>query len=1340
MAQKISMDLELRFIDNATSQAKSTSKALDKIEKEAKAAGQEIDNLSKKKAKPTVDAETNKVDQKLNKIDSLLKKLGFRKTKTTIDADDRATAKITKALNKVMAWSGKKFNAFLELKDSNALRTLNKMSDGMRRLTSKVWSIAIKVPSTVFSGLNTLKNSLFSIQNIIKGIAAAWAAVKLIKEPINLADAYSSAQIGFSTLLGESQGQKMMDDLDAFAKATPFKASEVIAQTQRMIAMGWEAENIIKDMTIIGDAAAATGKGEQGLQQIVTALAQIKTKGKLSTEELNQLAEAGISAKRYIAEGLGYGTGDEGIAAMTKDLEDGAIASNAALQALLSGMQEYKGMMDKTANETVSGLWGQIEDTFEINIARRWGQGLQDGAKKSFGSIVELINEADGALTEFGDTVYKVGKDISNWSADKLRNAVQRIMDITGSYEFQNAGLAEKFKMLWKGVITDPLKEWWEGGGRDKTIETAGEIGAWMGKTITSGLLAIFGVTDILDDETAAKLGESGGMSVAQSFAKGFKENFDGSAITEAFTDAIGDVWGALPGWAKFLLGTYGVGKAAGFLSNIAGGVSSFIGGVSNVFGSASAGTGLFGIGANTAIGLGAGNMAGGASLGAAGLTALGLAGIAGGVAGGASLIKAFSDLYKGYTTDDKIEADARQTSGWVTAGGVGIGAAAGAAIGSAIPVLGTAVGALVGAGVGGIAGWLGGNKRADDIRATDDAINDVTAAVQELETEEEKLEAKNKLVWQSMRDHFGDVKLSMTEITRLANQVVWGKDLASYEKFASATKQAAASLQSMNSAGQQTDRWMWKAGLGVTFNDDEIESIVASFDEYIASAQAYLENKHYEFTAAVGLLVDIESENGKSIIESGNAFYGKYKADLDAAGKELGELLTQSIADGFINAEEQTAIAAAQQKIADITQKIADAETSAELQLIDLKFGNGKLDVDSFDNFMVQVQATLDQRMSANDEAFKVAVSALQLQLQDGAISESEYNSQLQTLVDGYTAKVDSVKAEILNVELEIIGDAYKKELEKYGGDAATILRQGLVNSLSEGVDPINWSTEQARRYLGLDSLSESSAGAIAQMLGGVADQLQLVEIDGQLLVSLGVTVPGDTPSKVEQAIDGAVPDSLTESIDVRLSPRAILERRLMLSGSDLGVQSSYNVSPVVNVNARLGTVSTVSVPKNLVSQLDQYRGGIVGPGSIPGYYDGGMVRGGAQLIRVAEEGSPEMIIPLSSQRRQRGLDLWEKAGQMLKVPGFARGGRTDGGDEGIRFMNYGSGEASGAQSVKVDVGGVKVEIHVDTDGSTNVVEAIKAQLGEITDAVVGAIADELGALFENTPVRGGA
>lgn len=1342
MASKMTIDMELRFNDSATGQAKSASKAFDQMGKEAKAAGREIDNLAKKKATPAVDTDTSKVDKKLNRIDSVLKKLGFRRTRTTIDADDRATSKITKALNKVKGWAGKKFNAFLELKDSNALRTLNKMSDGLSSLTKKTFRVPVKILDYATRPLRSLQSMLFSIKGLVAAITAGFAAKQLILNPINVADAYSSAKISFSTLLGESQGQQMMDNLDDFAKATPFNTTNVISNAQKMLAMGWDAENIIEDMEIIGNAAAATGKLDQGLESIVRAMSQIKTKGRLSTEELNQMAEAGIAAKAMLAEQLGYGTGDSGIAAMTEDLEEGAIASDVAIQALLAGMQKYDGMMESMANETVEGLGSQIKDAFDINVVRRWGQGLQDGAKRGFGTVVDLLDESEGALSEFGDMLYDIGHNVSNWVADKFQNSVDKILEITDSFEFKNASLSEKFKMLWKGVITDPLREWWEGGGRDKTVETAGEIGEWMGKTITSGLLTIFGVTDILDDETAGRLGEEGGMSIAQSFAKGFKENFDGSAITDAFVDAIGNVWNALPTWAQFLIGGYAVGKAAGGLANLAGGVSSFIGGAKGIIGSANSMTGILGFGTNAAINLGAGNLAGGAALGAGTLSMLGLGATAGGLAAGATLIKGGMDLYKGYTTDDEVEAKASKTSGYAAISGVASGAVLGATIGSIIPGLGTLVGGLIGAGIGGIGGWLLGDYEADKIRATDDAVNDVTAAVQDLETEEEKLEAKNKLVWQNMRDHFGDIKLSMTEIKRLTDQIVWGDDMGKYDTFASATQTAAANLQSLNAAGQQTDRWMWKAGLGVTFNEDEIASIEESFDQYISSAQSYVENKHYEFTAAVGLLVDVESENGQSIIASGNALYSMYQKKLEEAGQELGDLLTQSIADGFINAEEQKAITAAQQKIASITQRIAEAETSAELELIDLKFGNGKLDPDSFGNFMSQIQTTLEERMTANDEAFTVAVSALQLELREGAISREEYEQQLNALTEGYTATVESVKAEILNVELDIIGEAYAED-----GVTKDKLSKALQDSLAQGIDPITWTTEQARQFLGIDSLSESSAGAIAQMLGGVADQLQLVEVDGQLMLKLGVSVPGDTPTKVEAAVDQAVPGSVDEDVHVNINPiDKILP--LSLTGSDLGVQNSYSFSPLINVSARLGSVSRVTVPKASVIAIDQYRGGIVGAGGLKAFAtggiadgtDGGMVRGGAQIIRVAEEGSPEMIIPLSNQRRDRALQLWRKAGEMMNVPGFARGGRTDGGDEGIRFLGSDSGEASGGQPVHVEVGGVKVELHVNADGSTNVVDAIKAQLGEITDAVVGAIADELGALFENTPVRGGA
>lgn len=1297
--------------------------------------GRFIDNISgpAKKAKATIEYLGNAADEKLKKLSAK------RELEMQLQFDDRATAKIKKAIALGGRLDGKVWTAMAKLKDNGALQTIQKIQAGGKSLAGKTWTTIIRVKDYALAPINKLRSALFSVKTLVGAIFAGMAANQLVMQPIGLADAYSSAKIGFSTLLGESRGAQMMNDLDEFAKATPFKSSEVISQTQRMLAMGWDAEAIIDDMRTIGDAAAATGKGEMGLQQIVTALAQIKTKGKLSTEELNQLAEAGVSAKRYIAENLGYGQGDEGIAKMTKDLENGAIQSGKALEALLTGMKEYQGMMDKTANETVSGLKSQLEDTFEINILRRWGQGLQEGAKQGFGSIVSLLDKADGALTSFGDTIQEIGSTISTYAANKLKDVVETITEITDSYDFKNAGLGDKIKMLWSGAVADPLKEWWNGGGREKTAETAGEIGSWMGKMLSDGLLAILGATDVLAD---AKIGENGGMTIAQSFVKGFTDNFDGYQITNAFVDAIKNIWDALPWWGKALIGgniatnaltgiagitsaigTRGTINAAGAIEGASGllgaigtrgaiidgklvGASGMLGTIGRVGATSAGGYGLLGGLSNLGYGLiGKGTMgyyglASGATVGGGAAALAGAAGIAGGVMGGAALIKGGIDLYgahKAYQAGDETEGRARSASGGWAIGGV----AAGAAIGSLIA---PGIGTLIGAGVGGLAGWIAGDHTADSIRkakyeseAMKNAISDSNVSAEELARTFERE------VYYHLRKSFGDIELSMTEINRIADQIVWGDTLEVFDTFNASVKTAKSNLEAMNAAGQDTDKWMWKAGLGVKFNKDEQEEFLASFDEYVNAAQSAIENKHYEFTSAVKLLLG--EEGAKGILSSGDAFYAAKKELASKLSKELSDSLKVYLGDGVIELNEQKEIASLQQQIADITTQLANAEFDSQIDLMTLKFGGGNLSYESFESLMGQMQTTIDERLAASDDAFVASVSSLKIQLADGAIEQTEYDAAVQELANGYKATIKELKASVVGLELDLIADSQYGDLLGY--DAVNILNNALENSLARGINPAQWTPEQARQFLGIDSLSEEAAGALSTMLGGVADQILTLTVSGtpKMLDDKGEEISSEQIKfNTEKALRDALPDEVGKTIDVKITPNITIDSSSISLPYDLGLNAPGN-----------------------------FRGGIVG------YANGGMVRGGSKLITVAEEGSPEMIIPLSAQRRERGLDLWTQAGHMLGVPGFARGGLV--GNAGLQVPQYVGSDAAGAgQTVQVDVGGITVELNVQGTDSQSIATAVKAQAGEIAEAVAGIFADAFEAQFKNIPVRGGA
>ena len=190
--------------------------------------------------------------------------------------------------------------------------------------------------------------------------------------------------------------------------------------------------------------------------------------------------------------------------------------------------------------------------------------------------------------------------------------------------------------------------------------------------------------------------------------------------------------------------------------------------------------------------------------------------------------------------------------------------------------------------------------------------------------------------------------------------------------------------------------------------------------------------------------------------------------------------------------------------------------------------------------------------------------------------------------------------------------------------------------------------------------------------------------------------------------------------------------------SKSKFGIKDSYSFN--TNANVTVNWSYSNKGKKDIKADGPGYRGGLFGKGRIRQFSDGGMVAGGAQLALLAEEGSPEMVIPTSSQRRKRGLQLWAQTGHMLGVPGFARGGLVGGNeDEGIRNQqSSGSGAAAGSSGVQVNVGGVTVEINVSGGGDQDIAQAIAEQGQEIAEQISGILADSLGAQFQNTPTKG--
>lgn len=200
-----------------------------------------------------------------------------------------------------------------------------------------------------------------AMSNVALGaIAAAGTAILgLGVAGVKSAGAMEQNAIAFETMLGSAErAQAFLSGMEDFANRTPFELPGVIEASKKLLAFKFDAEKIIPTLTSIGDAAAGLSLGEEGIQRLTTALGQMKAKGKVSGEEMLQLAEAGVPAWRYLAEAIGTD-----IPTAMEKAQKGAIDADTAINAVLAGMNtDFGGLMEKQSRSLL-GLWSTAKDT-----------------------------------------------------------------------------------------------------------------------------------------------------------------------------------------------------------------------------------------------------------------------------------------------------------------------------------------------------------------------------------------------------------------------------------------------------------------------------------------------------------------------------------------------------------------------------------------------------------------------------------------------------------------------------------------------------------------------------------------------------------------------------------------------------------------------------------------------------------------------------------------------------------------------------------------------------------------------------------------------------------------
>jgi tape measure domain-containing protein len=271
----------------------------------------------------------------------------------------------------------------------NTIEIILAARDKASQVTKQAFST---IQSSAKTAMNTLKTA-----SIAAGTALAAVSGVVGKVGINFNAQMEQSLIAWETLLGSAgKAKQTVDELLKLGAQTPFEFEGLDKAAKLLHMAKFEGDQLKNALVAVGNAVSAVGGGQEELEGVAMALFQMSAKGKVSAEEMNQMAERGIPAWELLSEATGKSVRD-----LMKLSEQGKLFANEAIPAIVEGMnKKFAGSMEKQS-KTFNGLMSTLKD----NLNMFMGQIMEPAfnrIKEFLPVIIDLINRASDAFAKGG--------------------------------------------------------------------------------------------------------------------------------------------------------------------------------------------------------------------------------------------------------------------------------------------------------------------------------------------------------------------------------------------------------------------------------------------------------------------------------------------------------------------------------------------------------------------------------------------------------------------------------------------------------------------------------------------------------------------------------------------------------------------------------------------------------------------------------------------------------------------------------------------------------------------------------------------------------------------------
>ncbi len=295
--------------------------------------------------------------------------------------------------------------------------------------------------------VQNLTKDVFSLRNIMAGTAGGLIG----RDFMQTASSFERMEIQLDKIT-KGKGTDVLSELNAWALDMPVNTQKAVDSFRLLMAMGLNPT--IETLETLTDVSSIFG--EQTLSRLSLQLGQMSAKGKVMSQDLNIMAEAGINARKYLQDAFGM---------TVEELQGSGIEISDIISAIFAGMKKDFGGSAKEMMKSWDGL-KTVTRSYFVELERRlMDAGVFDAMKDG---LSDFNDEMKAWVTNNEDLI----RQNVPLYIDRIRGSVNGILSIYNSLPSEVTGAAGYGlvgKMLWGGnagkiifvssVINDGLKQ-----------------------------------------------------------------------------------------------------------------------------------------------------------------------------------------------------------------------------------------------------------------------------------------------------------------------------------------------------------------------------------------------------------------------------------------------------------------------------------------------------------------------------------------------------------------------------------------------------------------------------------------------------------------------------------------------------------------------------------------------------------------------------------------------------------------------------------------------------------------------------------------------------------------